>query len=182
MRRWRSRGRSRRRGWLIGALLMLGLLGPARAAALTVAGSRADDVGPLRVSPEQLKPDACGGITVHTVVLGGTGTNGNDLILGTAASDWLDGLAGDDCLVAGSSLDVLFGGDGDDVLIGGPGFDLCFGGAGADVYVQCELRLGPIGRRPPGPRPWRGRALPPGWAQRLEALWGPSPSPTPVAP
>ncbi len=170
--------------WALG-LMALGLaLTPGQAANILVPTTRLDDVGPLRVSPNQLKPDECGGIPLTNIVVasGGTatGTNGNDLILGTAGSNWLEGLGGDDCIVAGAGLDVLWGDDGDDVLIGGPGLDLCFGGPGFDLLYGCELALQRArGRRGPG----NLNTLPPGWRGRVQQRLGvPTPTPTPLTP
>ena len=52
------------------------------------------------------------------------GTEGIDLIFGSAADDMIDGKGGDD---------IIFGGDGDDVIIGGEGDDVIVGGDGADI-------------------------------------------------
>ena len=52
------------------------------------------------------------------------GTEGIDLIFGSAADDMIDGKGGDD---------IIFGGDGDDVIIGGDGDDVIVGGDGADI-------------------------------------------------
>lgn len=82
-----------------------------------------------------LKPAACAGITVSTIVTGSTtinGTGGNDLILGSANLDTISDLAGDNCIL---------GGDGDDVIIGGPGSDVCIGGSGNDTFLACETQI-----------------------------------------
>ena len=52
------------------------------------------------------------------------GTEGIDLIFGSAADDLIDGKGGDD---------IIFGGDGDDVIIGVDGDDVIIGGDGADI-------------------------------------------------
>ncbi|WP_159999790.1 hypothetical protein [Roseomonas sp. 18066] len=52
-----------------------------------------------------------------------TGTNGPDLLLGTAEDDILLGLAGDDRLEGGEGRDLLDGGMGNDVMLGGLGDD-----------------------------------------------------------
>jgi Ca2+-binding RTX toxin-like protein len=51
---------------------------------------------------------------------------GDDIALGSAGNDAIDGGAGDD---------VLFGGDGNDTISGGAGDDLIFGGSGNDTFV-----------------------------------------------
>ena len=105
-----------------GALAVLAILAAAFAAANTVP---ATTVGQIQVpiGANDLKPAACAGITLTTVVAGTNGTSGSDLVLGTAAGETLKGNGGDDCLVAGDGNDALNGGAGTDVCIGGPGTD-----------------------------------------------------------
>ncbi|NEZ65136.1 calcium-binding protein [Leptolyngbyaceae cyanobacterium CCMR0082] len=76
-----------------------------------------------------------------TTFLGGSifGTFGDDIIVGTDASDDIHGLGGDDLLIGGNGSDKLNGGFGDDVIFGGnadlsPSFasDTLFGGEGND--------------------------------------------------
>jgi T1SS-143 domain-containing protein len=55
-----------------------------------------------------------------------TGTSDDDVILGTAGSDTLDGGDGDDHIEGGAGADTIIGGAGDDVL---------FGGDDADTFV-----------------------------------------------
>jgi len=86
------------------------------------------------ITAEQLKPSACGGLTLGTIITDGNGSADNDLVLGTAGIDTLDGGEGDDCLVAG---------DGDDTLDGGIGTDVCIGGAGTDGFSGCETQIDP---------------------------------------
>lgn len=64
-----------------------------------------------------------------------TGTEGDDVLAGYAASDLLRGLDGNDLLLGGRGNDDLEGGAGDDVLQGGAGNDRLFGGADADILV-----------------------------------------------
>lgn len=86
-----------------------------------------------------------------TVVLG---TGGDDVIVGTDASNIIWGRGGDDviCALDGNDIvlagrgddlvfgeegrDRIYGGRGDDTLVGGPGFDLLLGGPGNDTTVQ----------------------------------------------
>ena len=77
----------------------------------------------------QLNPDA-------------TGTDGDDVILGTAGSDTIDSLGGADVICgagggdvinAGPGDDIVFGGEGDDRIDAGSGADFVFGGDGDDV-------------------------------------------------
>ncbi|MDP1548272.1 MAG: hypothetical protein Q8L87_19840 [Anaerolineales bacterium] len=82
-----------------------------------------------------LKPSACSGISVTTLITGTgtiTGTAGNDLILASASADTIDGLGGDDCIL---------GGGGDDTINGGSGSDVCIGGGGTDLFTDCETEI-----------------------------------------
>jgi Ca2+-binding RTX toxin-like protein len=72
------------------------------------------------------------------------GTDGDDVIRGTAASERLDGgdgrntvlgLGGNDLLLSGSGTDRLSGGDGADRLQSGGGRDALSGGSGRDLLV-----------------------------------------------
>jgi Ca2+-binding RTX toxin-like protein len=66
------------------------------------------------------------------------GTSGNDASLGGVSGsdgdDILVGLAGNDNLNGGSGADLLLAGDGDDTLTGGAGNDVLSGGRGADTF------------------------------------------------
>ena len=70
-----------------------------------------------------------------------TGTDGDDVIIGTFGPDTIDGGAGNDIICGHSGDDVLNGGPGndhiqggnsDDLVNGGPGDDVLFGGNGND--------------------------------------------------
>lgn len=70
-----------------------------------------------------------------------TPTDGDDVLYGTPAGDFLDagagndtalGLAGDDTIYGGEGGDLILGGEGDDVLDGGIGNDVVYGGWGND--------------------------------------------------
>ena len=67
------------------------------------------------------------------------GGDGNDLLLGGDGEDRLFGETGIDLLFGGLHDDVLAGGDGDDILNGGQGRDSLFGGAGADIFEYLSL-------------------------------------------
>jgi len=60
------------------------------------------------------------------------GTEGDDVLTGTAAQDRILGLGGDDLLKGKRSGDLIAGGDGDDVLFGNNGSDILLGDAGND--------------------------------------------------
>lgn len=59
----------------------------------------------------------------------------DDVAVGGALNDTLDGEGGNDVLIGGAGQDSLTGGDGADVLIGGQGDDTLDGGNGYDTYV-----------------------------------------------
>jgi len=60
---------------------------------------------------------------------------GQDILIGSAAGNVLDGGWGNDLVRGGAGADTLIGGDGDDVLDGGAGADLMIGGIGDDVFL-----------------------------------------------
>jgi Ca2+-binding RTX toxin-like protein len=105
-------------------------------AALTAANNvPATNVGRIQqaITADDLKPAACAGIALTTVVAGTNGTNGNDLLLGSGAAATLKGNNGNDCIV---------GGAGNDSLNGGPGTDVCIGGPGTDTFnASCETQI-----------------------------------------
>lgn len=87
------------------------------------------------IGPNDLKPAECAALNLTETVSGSvlvTGTSGNDLALGGAVIDSIDGLEGDDCILGGGS---------DDVISGGPGNDVCIGGPGIDVFSGCETEI-----------------------------------------
>ena len=105
------------------------------------------------ITPNDLKPTECNGITVTTKIVGSgpfNGTNANDLILGSAGADTINGGAGTDCILGGGGndnlngqggADVILGGDGDDDINGGGGADTCYGGPGTDTFANCETQF-----------------------------------------
>jgi Ca2+-binding RTX toxin-like protein len=96
--------------------LLLAALGSAVTATNSVPLSRAGRATST-IDINKLKPTACAGLTLTTLIKGaGTinGTNGNDLILGSAAADDIDGKAGSDC---------------------------CVGGGGANTYKHCAVTV-----------------------------------------
>lgn len=60
------------------------------------------------------------------------GGSGNDVIVGNAAANTLEGLDGNDEIWGGNGFDLLYGGDGRDRLFGGNANDRLFGGSGHD--------------------------------------------------
>ncbi len=101
------------------------------AAGITAPGSNVDRKS-LAVTAEDLKPAACNGITLTQIISGSgtlTGSDGNDLIIGSSGDDIIDGLGGNDCIL---------GGNGDDSLNGEEGTDICLSGPGSDNFTSCE--------------------------------------------
>ncbi len=85
-------------------------------------------------------PSQCNSLRPFDSIIIGTtasetlnGTNGRDFIYGGGGNDTLNGLGGDDCLVGGSGNDVLNGGFGNDVGFGGAGHDIC----NTEVKISC---------------------------------------------
>lgn len=66
------------------------------------------------------------------------GYAGDDVLNGRAGNDVLFGGAGDDLLIGATGRDVLRGGAGDDVLVGGMGRDVLHGGKGEDTFRFAE--------------------------------------------
>lgn len=97
------------------------------------------------VLPVQVTIPTCDGRVATVVGTGGSvirGTARDDVIVGTAAAEQIDGGLGDDVICAGGGDDLvrgangrdrLFGGAGQDRLEGGDGDDVLDGGAGADL-------------------------------------------------
>ena len=78
------------------------------------------------------------------LALGQTPTPGNDVIVGTAGADVINGLGGndticgfggDDIIVGAAGNDEIFGGGGDDVLGGNNGDDTIYGESGDDTIT-----------------------------------------------
>jgi Ca2+-binding RTX toxin-like protein len=85
------------------------------------------------ITADALKPAACAGVSLTTIVSGISGTAGNDLLLGTSGTDVISGGDGDDCIVGGGGADTIDGGAGNDVCVGGPGIDV--------FLVTCETQI-----------------------------------------
>ena len=63
------------------------------------------------------------------------GTEQDDEIVGSAASESIFAVDGDDVIVADAGDDIVFAGNGDDVIVGGEGDDELLGHGGADSFV-----------------------------------------------
>lgn len=127
-------GRSRRLAVASLAILVVGSMVSASAAANTVPQTNADQ-GVFERTIAQLTPPQCAGMNLNRLQIGGSGSGGgNALILGTSGNDNLSGGGGNDCIIAGAGSDILNGRGGNDVLVSGPGFiDFLDGGGGNDV-------------------------------------------------
>jgi Ca2+-binding RTX toxin-like protein len=106
--------------------------GPAFTANNTVPGGTVS-TSTFAITADALKPAACAGVSLTSIVSGTTGTAGNDLLLGTSGIDVMSGGNGDDCIVGGGGADTIDGGAGNDVCIGGPGADV--------LLVTCETPI-----------------------------------------
>jgi Ca2+-binding RTX toxin-like protein len=71
-----------------------------------------------------------------------TGTDQDDIIIGSFLNERIFGLRGDDNIQGNDGNDVVFGGDGNDIIQGGGGFDRLFGEDGNDVLISdAEISL-----------------------------------------
>jgi len=92
-----------------------------------------------RISPIEL-PEECSQLTgIITSVINGSdgndrinGTSASELILGLGGNDRIDGGSGDDCIVDGDGNNRIEGGSGNDIIISGNGNNKVDGGAGQD--------------------------------------------------
>lgn len=119
--------------WVIFGLLAMVLFSSVTALATTntVPVTQMDELSSI-IGLNDKKPSACEGWYLTNFVTGAgtiTGTEGNDLIIGSSAVDTIDGLGGDDCIVSGG---------GDDSITGADGNDICLGGPGSDTLITCE--------------------------------------------
>lgn len=122
---------------LFGSLALLILsISTAFAATNSIPSTRLDDDS-IAIDANALKPAACNGLNLTNIVIGGSGTNANDLILGTAGGDTLRGSDGNDCIVGGNGDDNLDGQKGNDIILGGDGNDDLSGGQDDD-YLYGE--------------------------------------------
>ena len=85
------------------------------------------------ITANTIKPVACAGITLTTVRVGTVGTDGADLLLGSAAANSMSARGGNDCVLGGGGNDSINCGGGIDVAVGGPGTDT--------FNANCETRI-----------------------------------------
>ena len=104
-------------------------------AANYVSPSRAG-ISSIPATAQDLAPFACSGLFLQVVQWSDTGrlrgTSANELLLGSAKNDRIDGEEGDDCLVGGSGRNER--------LNGGAGYDVCFGHA-SSRFDDCEVEI-----------------------------------------
>ena len=118
---------------LLAALIILSSL-TAIAATNTIPSTQVEDSS-ITFQIAHLRPSACTGLSLANLITGSgtlTGTEGNDLILGSTGADVIDGLGGNDCIL---------GGGGADTITGGYGSDVCLGGADTDAFTTCESEV-----------------------------------------
>lgn len=85
------------------------------------------------ITANTLKPAACNGIVLTSVIIGNNGNGQANLLLGSAGADTMNGAGGNDCIL---------GGGGNDTIAGGAGTDVCIGGPGVDTFnANCETQI-----------------------------------------
>lgn len=143
-----------RRHWvLLGAtsLIVLGLanaLAAANVVGPSSSGGRFKGLGATALSVTDLVPWDCRNMPLTSIYLVGTvRTNAaaNELILGTAGNDTINGDnnggTSQDCILGGAGNDTINGdfptggGGGNDVILGGPGDDTLNGNRGSDIVM-----------------------------------------------
>lgn len=67
------------------------------------------------------------------------GTDGNDILRGYDADQYIYGGAGNDIIYGGGGNDTIDGGAGNDIIHGGKGADRLIGGAGQDIFVYTSF-------------------------------------------
>ena len=116
---------------LLAAVALLAVV--AQTASLGVPKTRAGK-STMSAGPDVIKPAECAGLSLSVLVIGSgsfgsASATANELLIGSAGTDRIQGGHGNDCLV---------GGAGNDTLRGGTGTDVCIGGGGTDTFSGCE--------------------------------------------
>jgi len=71
-----------------------------------------------------------------------TGTNNDDIIIGSFLSERIFGQGGDDAIQGNEGADIVYGGNGSDSIQGGSAFDKLFGQDGDDyIYADATTSL-----------------------------------------
>ena len=110
----------------------------ATTAANTVPASRLDEYA-TNIDANAIKPPQCSAIVLTTILYCTSGagncdgTDANELVIGTAADDDIQGGKGDDCILGGGGNDSIKGEQDTDVCIGGPGND--------SFHPSCETEI-----------------------------------------
>ncbi|HEY0962471.1 MAG TPA: calcium-binding protein, partial [Pseudomonadales bacterium] len=113
----------------------------------TVSYASASNNAVVELGRSKSANDGDGGGDVLISIESATGSELNDIIIGSSVEnelrglgghDLIDGFGGNDTLKGGNGHDRLRGGDGNDVLDGGNGFDTLVGGDGNDQFWFAE--------------------------------------------
>lgn len=122
---------------LLAAMVLLAVVG------ILSANTASNSVPPTRlgqltfaIGPNDLKPTACAGITVTTMIIGTgaaimNGTNANNLLIGVPGTLTINARQGDDCVVGNTGVWAINGGAGTDVCIGWA----------TTTFAQCEVTV-----------------------------------------
>ena len=73
-------------------------------------------------------------LDIATITSNSSGTNANDMVIGSAGADKLYGGDGDDTIYGGEGNDAINGQGGNDIIYGGDGDDHAFGEWGNDTF------------------------------------------------
>ena len=118
------------------ALIVLVTIVVASTASNVTPTTRASDTSQA-ITPNDVKPAACGGITVTALFVGDgdidTSSDASDLVLGGPNAKEIRTRKGDDCIVAGGGDDTIRCDQNTDVAIGGPGND--------SFHATCETQI-----------------------------------------
>lgn len=93
----------------------------------------------IGVGSASAAPTCDGKSATHVVPSGGAtfrGTNGNDVIVGSSAQDFINSLGGNDTICGHGGADVVHGGRGNDKLLGGRGYDNLYGDEDDDELIS----------------------------------------------
>jgi Ca2+-binding RTX toxin-like protein len=108
------------------ALVTISALAATNSVPATKAGRSTRAIG-----ANDLKPPQCSALILTAIALG-TGGDANELVVGTAAGETVQGNKGDDCVLGGGGNDTVRGDQQTDVCIGGPGTD--------SFHASCEAQ------------------------------------------
>ena len=94
--------------------------------------------GPFEETPAAPAVDEFDATLTHDGAnVGVNGTDGDDVIVSTAASRYIQGRGGDDVVFGSDFGDSIFAGNGNNIIVGGSGNDTLYGGTGDDsIYGE----------------------------------------------